>query len=454
MKKKVLLFVIAAVLQLGLKAQFSSPTIITQPEDQTGLCPYQWAQFVISALNADSYQWQVSQDSGNVWSNINDDFITYLGATNDTLQVFASQNVNGFLYRCIVYASSGDSVISDSAILMLETVPPTIQSHPADVYIGMFGTANIMFGDVAVATDNCGVIDSTVTPGQLDCSYVGDTVQVVVSATDISGNTAYDTTYVVVHDTTPPTAIPNVSGFAYINDTGAAYVDQSTLLLSASDNCGIADTIIYPDYFTCSDVGTTPNVNIVLIDEYGNADTTTVPVMVMDTIAPTIQCMGDTVINLPPGDTVYTVPDISFDPAVSDNCGINQTFNTYTMTGTLYGAQFPVGSTQVVWTTMDNSGTSATCSYTITVNAVTNMQLLETGINIYPNPVHGILNVEDKENKILSIDLMDINGRVLKIKKIKSEGAYKFDTSQLTKGVYLLKVNTVDGTFVKKVNVK
>ena len=454
MKKKVLLFVFAVVLQLGLKAQFSSPTIVIQPEDQTGLCPYQWAQFVISALNADSYQWQVSQDSGNVWSNISDDYITYLGATNDTLQVFASQNVNGFLYRCIVYGSSGDSVISDSAILMLETVPPTIQSHPADVYIGMFGTANIMFGDVATASDNCGIIDSTVTPGQLDCSYVGDTVQVVVSASDISGNTAYDTTYVVVHDTTPPTAIPNVSGFAYINDTGVAYVDQSTLLLSATDNCGVADTIIDPEYFTCSEVGTTQNVNVVLIDEYGNSDTTTVSVWVMDTIAPTIQCMGDTVINLPPGDTVYTVPDFSFDPVVSDNCGISQTFNSFNMSSTLNGAQFPEGTTQVVWTTMDNSGTSASCSYTITVNTVTEMQLLETGINIYPNPVHGILNVEDSGNKILSVDLMDINGRVLKIKKIKSEGSYKFDTSQLAEGVYLLKVNTIDGSFVKKISVK
>jgi len=457
-KMKKITFIMGLLLYfVNVNAQLNNPTILVQPQDQTDLCPFQWVQYVIVGTNIDSYQWQVSSDSGNTWTDITDDYIQYFGSTDDTLNVFATSSVNNYFYRCIAYGSSEDSVISDPAVLQLETQPPVIQTYntPVDVYIDMFGTTNIMFSDVvSSASDNCGIVDSTVNPSQFDCSYVGDTVQVVVSASDMAGNIAYDTAYVVVHDTTPPTGITNPLGMAYINDTGAAIVDPSLLLLSASDNCQIADTTIYPTSFSCSDAGSQVYVNIILTDVYGNSDTLQAPVMIMDTIAPQIQCVNDTVINLPAGDTSYVVNGTFLDPTASDNCGLNMIMNTYTMTSTLDGAEFPVGTTQVIWTAYDNSGTSASCTFTITVNSVTNNELLESnGIEFYPNPVKNVLTISNKNGKISAIKVMNLNGQVITVKKNVNGSLVKIDLSGLEKGMYLVEVEMNENSIIKKITV-
>ncbi len=447
MKKIIVLPVFILWLGVGF-SQLNAPTILVQPQDQTEVCPYNYVQFIVNGLNIDSYQWQESQDGGNSWSNISDNIVPYMGTNNDTLLVFADVNVNGFQYRCIVYNSSGDSAISDAALLSLDSQPPqiTTQSAPVTVYIDMFGSANIMFSDVITsATDNCAIMDSSVTPSSLDCGYIGDTVMVLVTATDGSGNSTTDTAYVTVADTTPPTGTGLIS-YAYINDTGYAYVDPASALLYASDNCEIADTSVYPEYFTCSEAGSAQDVNIILTDTYGNTDTVTVQVMVMDTVPPQIQCVNDTVINLPPGDTVYTVQDFQFDPVATDNCGINIITNSYTMTSTLYGAEFGEGTTQVMWTAYDNSGMAATCTFTITVNLyVSDGWTEQKRVKVYPNPATDKVFIDLPEDNC-TVKVYDISGKEIQTYNNVS-GTVKVDLSKQPTGIYMIK--TIGQNFVK-----
>ncbi len=436
-------------------SQLSAPTILVQPQDQTEVCPYNYVQFIVSGLNIDSYQWQESQDGGNSWSNISDNIVPYMGTNDDTLNVFADDNVNGFQYRCIVYNSDGDSAISDAALLSLDSQAPqiTTQSAPVTVYVDMFGSANIMFSDVVTsATDNCAIMDSTVTPSSLDCGYVGDTVMVVVTATDGAGNTATDTAYVTVADTIPPTGTGLLS-YAYINDTGYAYVDPASALLYASDNCEIADTSVSPEYFTCNESGTVQDVNVILTDAYGNSDTVVVQVMVMDTVPPQIQCVNDTVINLPPGDSTYTVQGTLFDPVATDNCGVNILTNSYTMSSTLDGAEFSEGTTQVIWTAYDNSGTAATCTFNITVNLyVDNENMNLANLDIYPNPTSGIVYVKLPEaNSMLKV--YDVSGKLI-MSKHNLSGTAKLDLSNLPKGVYIIKAVSDKDIRTSKITIK
>jgi hypothetical protein len=57
-----------------------------------------------------------------------------------------------------------------------------------------------------------------------------------------------------------------------------------------------------------------------------------------------------------------------FNPtATDDNCGIASVTNDFNGLSTLAGAVFPAGLTTVIWTITDNSGNTATCTFTVTV---------------------------------------------------------------------------------------
>ncbi len=93
-------------------------TIDNQPLDQTVLEGAN-AIFQINEVNADTYQWQVSTDSGTTFGNITDG-TEYSGTQTATLTVInAQQSQNGYLYRAILSNSTTSCapVTSDRAQL-------------------------------------------------------------------------------------------------------------------------------------------------------------------------------------------------------------------------------------------------------------------------------------------------------------------------------------------------
>ncbi|NVO03565.1 MAG: T9SS type A sorting domain-containing protein, partial [Bacteroidetes bacterium] len=80
--------------------------------------------------------------------------------------------------------------------------------------------------------------------------------------------------------------------------------------------------------------------------------------------------------------------------------------------------------------------------------------LKEKQISIYPNPVNEIVNIDykvydEKETEIIIIDLM---GRVLKIRKLKVENRIiTIDVSDLKSGIYFLKIHTNKEILAKKI---
>ena len=93
-------------------------TIDNQPLDQTVLEGAN-AIFQVNEVNADTYQWQVSTDSGTTFGNITDG-TEYSGTKTATLTVInAQQSQNGYLYRAILSNSTTSCapVTSNAALL-------------------------------------------------------------------------------------------------------------------------------------------------------------------------------------------------------------------------------------------------------------------------------------------------------------------------------------------------
>lgn len=70
-------------------------------------------------------------------------------------------------------------------------------------------------------------------------------------------------------------------------------------------------------------------------------------------------------------------------------------------------------------------------------------------INLYPNPVNDILNIDSKYT-LNNISISDINGRVVRNTSLNGTEA-QINIADLASGVYLLKVVTSEGTVTKKV---
>jgi hypothetical protein len=73
-------------------------------------------------------------------------------------------------------------------------------------------------------------------------------------------------------------------------------------------------------------------------------------------------------------------------------------------------------------------------------------------VSVYPNPTHSQLTIE-ADNDIQSIELTDVIGRVI-IKKITEAKTITLPVSQLSKGVYLVTIESSGNTVVKKIVVE
>jgi hypothetical protein len=81
---------------------------------------------------------------------------------------------------------------------------------------------------------------------------------------------------------------------------------------------------------------------------------------------------------------------------------------------------------------------------------------IEVGVNVYPNPVSNELRVsfDAQPNKLVNIVLVNMEGQIIDQKSIQSIGGIqqeKFNISNISSGVFLLKVNTSTQEFVKKI---
>ena len=99
-------------------------------------------------------------------------------------------------------------------------------------------------------------------------------------------------------------------------------------------------------------------------------------------------------------------------------------------------------------------GTTQTYLFLDTLNitsVLSTNSFVASKLNVYPNPASNIINISSDVNMTInSIEISDLNGRVIKSQKINAtEGQVLI--SDLTVGVYMMKITTDQGVAVKKI---
>ncbi len=111
-------------------ADFTQPVptapAFTAPPQNLTLLVGQSGNFSLAAsgVPAPTYQWQISTDAGNTWSNLSDN-ATYGGSATATLEVDdATADLSGCQFQCLV-TNSVSTVISNISTLTINTLPST-----------------------------------------------------------------------------------------------------------------------------------------------------------------------------------------------------------------------------------------------------------------------------------------------------------------------------------------
>ncbi|SNB47923.1 HYR domain-containing protein [Geobacter sp. DSM 9736] len=243
-----------------------------------------------------------------------------------------------------------DGKATDTAsvtVSISDTVSPTVIADPA-VTIEATGPTGAPYSLPVTATDVCGLDRMVVTPS-LSVYPMGTTV-VTATAFDFAGGSTSVTSSVTVVDTTAPAVTPpaNVTVEAADPQTAVA-IGTAT----AADAVGVVSlTNNAPSTFP---LGTT-TIIWTATDAAGNEGTATQTVTVTDSTAPVV--IPPTNVNVEATGPQTTV-DIGSATA-ADAVGVTSLTSNAP-------AEFPIGTTTVLWTATDAAGNRGTATQTVTV---------------------------------------------------------------------------------------
>lgn len=217
---------------------------------------------------------------------------------------------------------------------------------------------------VVPVTDNCDDAPNFVQsplPGEL---FLTET-EVLLTATDASGNTSTCTVSVVSEDVTPP-AIEEVT-----NQTLEAVENCEAILpfypdlIEIVDNCD-ANPTVYQVPLEGTTIGGNTEVTVFAEDASGNNSSYTFIVQITDNTPPVINCVN----NISSCD-----PVIVFDePIATDNCSVS---SIEQIAGPPSGSDFPIGITPIVFEATDEAGNTSTCQFNIEVYPIPEVVLYE-----------------------------------------------------------------------------
>lgn len=258
-----------------------------------------------------------------------------------------------------------------------DTTPPTAICQDLTVNLEPNGMVSINPAQLNNgSTDNCGG-PLTFTSNQTffgcnDAVTNNGKVTVVLTVTDVCGNSSTCASTVMVMDMTPPT----ITCPAPVTVNANVGVCHATNVVLGSpttmDNCLPMNTAI-PRLNTVVVTGMTQfpvgsnTVIWTVTDGSGNTATCAQVVTVVDNQNPTITCPPAITVNANVGLCLATNVNLGT-PVSNDNCAIQSTIASYNGSTVNSSTQFPVGTTNIVtWTVTDVNGRTATCTQNVTI---------------------------------------------------------------------------------------
>ena len=255
--------------------------------------------------------------------------------------------------------------------------------------------------------------------------------------------------YFIVHyqDNISPLAVcDNIT--AELDSTGNVDFCPCLVGSGSSDDSGIF-FLTMDSTFTCNDIGS--NVIVLTVtDPSGNSATCNATITVIDLLAPEIICPSNQDTTVLAGNN-YNLPDYFASATITDNCTtpiLNMSQNP------IAGTQLAEGVHTVTLTAVDEYGNSSDCSFDITVAGTVSLEEFDNSLlEFYPNPVSKDLKITNLTGiNLEQATIYDMLGNsIITFNLNEAVTEQKLDLSKLNSGVYLVVVQTVEGSFVKQI---
>lgn len=227
------------------------------------------------------------------------------------------------------------------------TAPADIQTY-TDAYSDV-ASGVILGTPVTSGTDNSATNNAPIT-------YPVGKTMVTWTVVDNTGNTATAAQTITVTDNEKP-YIERLGEISVVNDPGKCGAFVNLFTPYTSDNSGVVSlTNDAPSFFPVGSV----TIIWTATDMYGNSDTSTQMITVIDNELPTIS-IGNIQLTNEPGKCGAVVKLGT--PLTADNCGITGVTNDAPVF-------FPVGITIVTWTVTDLNAYTATAKQNVTITDI------------------------------------------------------------------------------------
>jgi hypothetical protein len=309
---------------------------------------------------------------------------------------FSCANVGANPVTFTVTDVNGNVRQANVVVTVVDADTPIVRVQNRTVFLDANGAGQLTAAQIdAGSSDNCAIAQRQLSKTQFGCADIGTNV-ITFTVTDVHGNVGVNRVNVVVADTIAPVVTSFATDTLYVTRDACAALYYWRDSISVFDACGS---------FTVQSVW--PNVillnkgqhqlNFTVTDIFGNARAYSRPVVVIDTIRPTI-------LNVPANVTIYAGANCGrtytwVPPTPSDNCtGITMTSNFNS------GDFFPLGTTQVQYFVTDAVGLTNQASFTITVVDTTPPSILAQNLiialdaNGQSNITVGMVNTGTSDN--------------------------------------------------------
>ena len=377
---------------------------ISASPSATNNCP--GTPVVLTAIAADSYSWNTGETTQSIT------------VTSGASAVHSVNAISGFCSSMASITVSG-----------VDTTAPTAICQNITIQLDGYGNANITAAQINNgSSDACGIASMIVSPTAFTCANVGPNA-VTLTVTDVNGNVSTCTSTVTVQDLTPP-AIHSFNIGLTLDQTGNVTITPAQIDNGSTDACGIASMSVFPNTFTCANLGSNTST-FTVTDVNGNISTASIDVEIYDQYPPTPVCHNITVQLDATGNASITAAQI--DNGSFDACGIKSMSvfpNTFSCSN--------VGQNNVTLTVTDNSGNFAQCDAVVTVQDLTppaaicqnitvqldatgNASILAAQVNNGSSDVCGIASMSVSPNAFtcanvgtnpVTLTVTDVNGNV------------------------------------------
>jgi hypothetical protein len=144
---------------------------------------------------------------------------------------------------------NGNSSTGTATVTVQDNIAPTVITQNITVQLNASGSVTVSPAQVDNGSfDNCTIATRTLSKTSFNCSNVGANT-VVLTVTDVNGNSSTGTATVTVQDLVAPIALCKPVTVV-LGITGTVSISASDVNNGSTDACGIATMSVSPNTFT------------------------------------------------------------------------------------------------------------------------------------------------------------------------------------------------------------